>query len=68
MKIIRLKDVINQTGLSRSTLYDRIAQGEFPRSVSLGGNTVGWVESEVSAWIEARIIERNNKYCSSEAL
>lgn len=62
MKILRLKEVINITGLSRSTLYDRITQGEFPSSISLGGNTVGWVEHEVTNWIQERITERNNKH------
>jgi len=62
MKILRLKEVTNLTGLSRSTLYDRITQGAFPESISLGGNTVGWVEHEVIDWIQDRINERNNKY------
>ncbi len=59
MKIIRLKDVIATTGLSRSTIYERMSMGEFPVSVNLGGNAVGWLESEVHTWIESRIIERD---------
>lgn len=62
MKILRLKEVINLTGLSRSTLYDRISQGIFPENISLGGSTVGWVEHEVTDWIQERITERNNKH------
>jgi prophage regulatory protein len=62
MKILRLKEVTNLTGLSRSTLYDRITQGAFPANISLGGNTVGWVEHEVTDWIQERINERNNKH------
>lgn len=54
-KIIRLGAVKARCGLSRSTLYNRIAAGEFPRPVALGARSVGWVESEVSAWIAARI-------------
>lgn len=51
-KILRLPDVIALSGLSRSTIYLRIAQGRFPRQVSLGGGdsrgaAVGWVASEV---------------------
>ncbi|MNF63729.1 Prophage CP4-57 regulatory protein (AlpA) [compost metagenome] len=59
MKILRLKDVIDITGLSRSTLYLYIAEGRFPKPVSLGDRCVGWVESEVHDWILARIAERD---------
>ena len=54
-KILRLQAVKARCGLSRSTLYNRIAAGEFPSPVSLGARSVGWVESEVNAWISSRI-------------
>jgi len=60
MRIIRLKDVIETTGLSRSTIYSYIEQGSFPKSVSLGGRCVGWVESEITEWVAARIEERDS--------
>ena len=59
MKIIRLKDVIDSTGLGRSTIYKYIAEGAFPKPVSLGERSVGWVEEEVHEWILARIEERD---------
>ncbi|PLR64539.1 AlpA family transcriptional regulator [Pseudomonas sp. QC2] len=59
MRIIRLKDVINSTGLARSTIYKYIDEGTFPKSVSLGERCVGWVEGEVHEWILARIEERD---------
>lgn len=59
MRIIRLKEVIKSTGLARSTVYKYIAEGAFPKSVSLGDRCVGWVEEEVQAWIRARIGERD---------
>ncbi len=59
MKIIRLKEVMAITGLSRSTIYERMSMEEFPPSVNLGGSAVGWLESEVHTWIESRIIERD---------
>jgi prophage regulatory protein len=40
------------TGLSRSSIYLRVAQGTFPKQVSLGARAVGWRESDVEAWIE----------------
>lgn len=54
-KILRLPVVIEQTGLSRSTLYLRILQKSFPKPVSLGGRAVGWVEEEVQDWIRQQI-------------
>ena len=59
MKIIRLKDVIETTGLSRSTIYNYIDQGVFPKSVPLGGRAIGWVDGEVSDWLMARVEERD---------
>lgn len=59
MRIIRLKEVIDSTGLARSTIYKYIAEGTFPKPVSLGDRCVGWVDSEVHDWILARIEERD---------
>lgn len=55
--ILRLPAVKQRTGLSRSTIYLRIAQGTFPAPVSLGARAVGWVESEVDDWIARRIAD-----------
>lgn len=59
MRIIRLKDVIDSTGLARSTIYKYIGEGSFPKPVSLGARCVGWVEGEVHDWILARIEARD---------
>lgn len=59
MRIIRLKEVIDSTGLARSTIYKYIEEGAFPKSVSLGDRCVGWVDTEVHDWILARIEERD---------
>lgn len=53
--ILRLPDVKARTGLSRSTIYLRIAAGTFPRPVALGGRAVGWLAAEVQEWIEVAI-------------
>lgn len=52
--ILRRPQVEARAGLSRSTLYQYIQDGLFPRPVSLGARAVGWLESEVTAWIAAR--------------
>jgi len=53
--ILRLPDVKARTGLSRSTIYLRIAEGSFPKPVSLGGRAVGWIEAEVNDWLKQQI-------------
>ncbi len=58
LAILRLPDVKTRTGLSRSTIYLRVAMGSFPRPVHLGDRAIGWVESEVTSWI-AEQIERS---------
>lgn len=56
VSILRRHDVEARTGLSRSTIYLRMAQGVFPRAISLGGlRAVGWLESEIDAWLHERI-------------
>ena len=53
--ILRLPAVKASTGLSRSTIYLRIAQGTFPKPVSLGARAVGWIEAEVQQWLTGQI-------------
>lgn len=53
-RIERLGTVLSRVGLSRSTLYERISQGRFPRPFELGSaHRVGWLASEVTAAILA---------------
>lgn len=54
-KILRLPAVKSKTGLSRSTIYARVSQGTFPAALTLGPNTVGWLEAEVERWIQSQI-------------
>ena len=53
--ILRLPAVTARTGLSRSTIYQRIAEGRFPKPVPLGGRAVGWVEAEINDWLNQQI-------------
>src|SRR5690606_8141704 len=48
---IRLRDVLQITGLSRPTIYRRIAARRFPPSVPLGGRACGWPSAALQAWI-----------------
>ena len=54
-RVLRLPRVQARTGLARSTIYVRVAEGSFPKPVALGARAVGWIESEVDAWIRQQI-------------
>ena len=59
MRIMRLKEVMDTTGLGRSYIYKLIADGGFPKPVPLGARATGWVSDEVESWILERIGERD---------
>ncbi|HHK0662481.1 TPA: helix-turn-helix transcriptional regulator [Pseudomonas aeruginosa] len=59
MKVIRLQQVMEMTGLGRSTVYKYVSDNWFPKPIPLGGRSVGWLESEVNEWILDRVSERN---------
>lgn len=56
--ILRLHDVLKRTGLARSTLYLWMSLGRFPRQISLGGHSVGWLEADIDQWI-ADLVEKS---------
>ena len=68
-RFIRLPEVLNRTGFGRTSIYRKMEEGSFPRSVKLGGTLedpnsfdcrgVAWIEDEVEQWIESRIEERD---------
>jgi prophage regulatory protein len=54
-RVLRLNVVLEITGLSRASIYRRMANGSFPRQVSLGGprgRAVGWRERDIEAFLE----------------
>lgn len=55
IRLERLPAVLARTGLSRSALYRKLAEGNFPRPVKLGERSVAWPASAVSHWINARM-------------
>jgi len=50
-RIIRLNSVLDRTGLSKSTIYRKIAEGTFPRQVPVSAHGAGWYESDINRWI-----------------
>lgn len=59
-KILRLSNVKAKIGYSRSSIYAKISEGTFPSPIFLGPRSVGWLESEIDAWIEQRIAYSRN--------
>ena len=69
LRFIRLPEVLSRTGYGRTSIYRKMEDGSFPKSVKLGGppkdpsifdsRAVAWIEDEVEQWIESRIEERN---------
>ena len=67
-RLIRLPEVLSRTGYGRTTIYRKMEDGSFPRSVKLGGppkdpnafdsRAIAWIEDEVEQWMESRIEER----------
>jgi len=60
-RIIRKKELPDFTGLKKTTIEELIARGEFPKSIPLtdNGRAVGWLESELASWQQARLAKRD---------
>ena len=70
LRFIRLPEVLSRTGFGRTSIYRKMEDGSFPRSVKLDGRppknpeafdsrAIAWIEDEVEQWIESRIEERD---------
>lgn len=60
-RIIRLKTVLARTGLSRSTLYRKIADGTFPAQIRISVHGAGWRESSVERWMADPVSYREER-------
>ncbi|MDO3618800.1 AlpA family transcriptional regulator [Ralstonia pseudosolanacearum] len=54
-RILRIKQVMEITGLAKPTIYLHMKQGTFPRQIKLGPKAAGWLQADVQAWINSRI-------------
>jgi prophage regulatory protein len=59
--VLRRAEVERATGLPRSTIYELMARGAFPKPIRLSARAVGWMESEIAAWQRARLTERDER-------
>ena len=65
MRLIDLKEVTARTTLSKSSIYDLMKDGSFPKQVKLGSRSVAWVESEVEEFVLSAINNRSSQEKSS---
>lgn len=59
-KIYRLPEVMDMTGLSRSSIYLRVSTDEFPKPVKIGRRAIGWPEESIIAW-QAKVMEAQDE-------
>jgi prophage regulatory protein len=59
MKVLKLKAVTEKTTLCHSTIYKLMSEDCFPKPIDLTGRAVGWVDSEIDAWIVSKITQRD---------
>lgn len=65
-RVLRLRQVQDRVGLSRSTIYDRMNSASprydssFPKPMKIGLSAIGWLESSISKWIETRLESRQS--------
>lgn len=55
LRVLRRRRVEALTGLSRSSIYAGVNAGTFPKPIQLGAQSVGWLASEIDAWLRDRI-------------
>jgi prophage regulatory protein len=57
-QLLRLKNVVEKTGLKRSQIYLYMKDGTFPTSIKIGPASVAWLESEIDTWINLKLANR----------
>jgi prophage regulatory protein len=67
LRFLPVKEVVRRTSLSRATVYRLVQAGTFPHPVTLTGARTAWVETEVTAWMQARLSGRHRAVCRVDA-
>ena len=63
IRMLRLPDVLQKTGLSRSQIYRLIALGSFPAQIQLSDRAAGWIEVEIDHWLQTKVdVSRGNRH------
>ncbi len=58
-RFLDLNEVKHRTGLGKSTIYNMVGAGSFPKQVAITARRVGWLESEIDKWINSKIFNLN---------
>jgi prophage regulatory protein len=66
IRLLRLPQVIDATGLGKTTIYALQAEGDFPMRVKITAHSVAWVEEEVQVWLTARIERARSETAAPE--
>ena len=61
-RILRLKSVLERTGLSRSTVYRKIQARTFPKPLKISERCIGWREADVEAWLRSPVVHAGTKH------
>jgi prophage regulatory protein len=61
IRMLRLPQVIDATGLGKTKIYELQGQGDFPMRVKITAHSVAWVEEDVQAWLAARILANSTQ-------
>lgn len=61
LKILRRHKVEERTTLSRTTIYELVKSGQFPRPIALTKKSVGWLSHEIDDWLKRQITLRDSK-------
>lgn len=60
LRLLRISDVMNLTGLPKSTIYLKIKNKQFPSQLQIGARSVAWLEREIQEWINSNLVNRKN--------
>ena len=55
--LLRLQQVMDRTGLGRSSIYAMASKGEFPKPIKIGLRSSAWLENEIRDWVRGKILE-----------
>lgn len=58
LRLLRLPQVLDKTGLKRAQIYTYMKSGSFPKSIKIGPSSVAWLESEIDEWINQKLNSR----------
>ena len=61
-RLLRLPEVLEIVPIKKTTLYDLMRRGSFPKNIQLGSNMVAWLASEIEEWINTQIKNRKVLY------